>query len=122
MPLAVARGVRAVLIEAGVVRTEFASSTLISGSAGEQESPYAGVRAGVLGTLRGIREECGLEAHEVADAIVAAVEDDGAPFRSVLADPGLGVMAPDAAGDAERHAQARRLFDLAPPPAPGGPR
>lgn len=115
-------GVRAVLIEAGVVRTEFASSTVISGSAGEQESPYAGVRAGVLGTLRGIREECGLEAHQVADAIVAAVEDDGAPFRSVLADPGLAVMAPDGVADGERHAQARRLFDLAPPLAPGGPR
>ncbi len=115
-------GVRAVLIEAGVVRTEFARSTIVSGAASERESAYAGVRSGVLGTLRGIREECGLEAHEVADAIVAAVEDDGAPFRSVLADPGLGVMAPDAAGDGERHAQVRRLFDLAPPLAPGGPR
>lgn len=108
-------GVRAVLIEAGVVRTEFARSTIVSGAAGEPESPYAGARAGVLGTLRRIRAECGLEAHEVADAIVAAVEDEGAPFRTVLADPGLGVMAPDAAGDSERHAHVRRLFDLAPP-------
>ena len=49
---------------------------------------------------------------------VAAVEDDGAPFRSVLADPRLGAVAPDALGDGERHEQARRLFDLA-PPAPG---
>ncbi len=114
-------GVRAVLIEAGVVRTGFASSTVISGSAGEQESPYSGIRAGVLGRLRGIREECGLEAHEVAAAIVAAVEDDGAPFRCVLADPGLAAMAPDAAGDGERHAKARRLFDLA-APAGTGPR
>jgi NAD(P)-dependent dehydrogenase (short-subunit alcohol dehydrogenase family) len=112
-------GVRAVLIEAGVVRTEFARSTIVSGAAGEPESPYAGARAGVLGTFRGIREECGLEPHEVADAIVAAVEDEGAPFRSVLADRRLGVMAPDAAGDGERHAQARRLFDLAPPPGVG---
>jgi hypothetical protein len=111
--------VRAVLIEAGVVRTELASSTVISGSAGEQESPYAAMRAGVLGTLRGIRDECGLEAHQVADAIVAAVEDDGAPFRAVLTDPGLAVMAPDAAGDGARHAEARRLFGLA--PAPGEP-
>jgi hypothetical protein len=75
----------------------------------------------VLGTLRGIREACGLEAREVAAAIVAAVEDDGAPFRTVLADPRLAVMAPDGAGDGERHEQARRLFDLA-PPAAGGPR
>ena len=114
-------GVRAVLIEAGVVRTELARSTVLSGAAGEPESPYAGTRAGVLGTLRGIREECGLEAHEVADAIVRAVEDDGAPFRSVLADRRLGVMAPDAAGDGERHEQVRRLFGLA-PPAGAGPR
>ena len=114
-------GVRAVLIEAGVVRTELARSTIVSGAAAEPESPYAGARAGVLGTLRGIRETCGLEAREVAAAIVAAVEDDGAPFRSVLADPRLAVMAPDGAGDGERHEQARRLFDLA-PPAAGGPR
>ena len=115
-------GVRAVLIEAGVVRTGFAGSTVISGSAGEQESPYAEVRAGVLGTLRGIREECGLEARQVADAIVAAVEDDGAPFRSVLADPGLAVVAPDASGDGERHADVRRLFGLAPATGAGRPR
>ncbi len=107
-------GVRVVLIEAGVVRTDLARSTIVSGSAGEPESPYAGARTGVLGTLRGIREECGLEAREVAAAIVAAVEDDGAPFRSVLADPRLAVIAPDAAGDGERHEQARRLFDVAP--------
>jgi len=56
----------------------------------------------VLGTLRGIREECGLEAHEVAAAIVAAVEDGGAPFRSVLADPARAV-ALEATGDGERH-------------------
>jgi NAD(P)-dependent dehydrogenase (short-subunit alcohol dehydrogenase family) len=115
-------GVRAVLIEAGVVRTEFARSTIVSGAAGEPESPYAGARAGVLGTLRGIREECGLEAHEVAAAIVAAVEDDGAPFRTVLADRRLAVMAPYAAGDGARHAKARRLFDLAPPAGAARPR
>jgi NAD(P)-dependent dehydrogenase (short-subunit alcohol dehydrogenase family) len=115
-------GVRAVLIEAGVVRTELARSTIVSGAAGEPESPYAVARAGVLGTFRGIREECGLEAHEVADAIVAAVEDDDAPFRTVLADPRLAVMAPDAAGDDARHAQARRLFDLSPPARAGRPR
>ena len=66
------------------------------------------------GRSAGSAEECGLEAREVAAAIVAAVEDDGAPFRSVLADPRLAVIAPDAAGDGERHEQARRLFDVAP--------
>jgi NAD(P)-dependent dehydrogenase (short-subunit alcohol dehydrogenase family) len=115
-------GVRAVLMEAGVVRTELARSTVVSGAAGEPESPYARARAGVLGTLRGIREECGLEAREVADAIVTAVEDAGAPFRSVLADPRLGEMVPLAADDGERHAQARRLFDLPPPAGAGWPR
>jgi hypothetical protein len=40
----------------------------------------------------------------------------------VLADRRLGVMAPDAAGDGERHAQARRLFDLAPSADAGQPR
>ena len=115
-------GVRAVLIEAGVVRTEFARSTIVSGAAGEPESPYADTRARVLGTLRGIREECGLEASDVASAIVAAVQDDEAPFRTVLSDPGLGVMAPDPAGDGEWHVRARRLFGLAPPAGPGHPR
>jgi NAD(P)-dependent dehydrogenase (short-subunit alcohol dehydrogenase family) len=115
-------GVRAVLVEAGVVRTDFASSTVISGSAGERESPYAEIRAGVLGKLRGIRDECGLEARQVADTIVAAVEDDGAPFRSVLTDPGLAEMAPDASNDGGRHADVRRLFGLAPSPAPERPR
>jgi NAD(P)-dependent dehydrogenase (short-subunit alcohol dehydrogenase family) len=114
-------GVRTVLIEAGVVRTEFARSTVVSGSAGDQESPYAEARSGVLGTLRRIRAECGLEADEVAGAIVAAVEDEAAPFRTVLSDPGLDAMAPDAGGDGARLAGARRLFDL-PPPAGPGPR
>jgi NAD(P)-dependent dehydrogenase (short-subunit alcohol dehydrogenase family) len=108
-------GVRAVLIEAGVVRTELARSTILSGAAGEPGSPYADARAGVLGTFRGIREECGLEAREVADAIVAAVEDGDAPFRSVLADPRLALVAPDPAGDGERQAGARLLFGLSPP-------
>jgi NAD(P)-dependent dehydrogenase (short-subunit alcohol dehydrogenase family) len=111
-------GVRTVLIEAGVVRTDIARSTVVSGSAGERESPYAEARAGVLGTLRRFRAECGLEAEEVAAAIVAAVEDEAAPFRTVLSDPGLAVMAPDAAEDGERHAGVRRLFDLPPPASP----
>ncbi len=115
-------GLRAVLIEAGVVRTEFARSTIVSGTAGEPESPYSRARDGVLGTLRGIREERGLEAHQVADAIVAAVEDDGAPFRTVLADPGLAGVAPPAADDGERHARVRRLFGLAPPVGARPPR
>jgi NAD(P)-dependent dehydrogenase (short-subunit alcohol dehydrogenase family) len=108
-------GVRAVLVEAGVVRTDLAHSTIVSGAAAEPGSPYAETMAGVLGTMRAIREECGLEAREVADAIVAAVEGADAPFRLVLADPRLGTMAPDGAGDGERHARARRLFGLAPP-------
>lgn len=114
-------GVRAVLIEAGVVRTELARSTIVSGAAGEPESPYAAARAGVLGTFRGIREECGLEAHQVATAIVAAVEDDGAPFRVVLADPRLGAIVLDGASDGDRRAQARRLFGLAPSASAGSP-
>jgi NAD(P)-dependent dehydrogenase (short-subunit alcohol dehydrogenase family) len=115
-------GVRAALIEAGVVRTDLAGSTIVSGSAGEPQSPYARARAAVLGTLRGIREECGLEAHEVADAIVAAVEDDGAPFRTMVVDPGLGALIPPAAHDGERHAQVRRFFAPTPPAGAGRPR
>jgi short-subunit dehydrogenase len=108
-------GVRAVLIEAGVVRTELARSTVVSGAAGEPGSPYAEAMAGVLGTMRAAREESGLERREVADAIVAAVEDDHALFRRVLADPRFAEVAPDGADDGERHAGARRLFGLAPP-------
>jgi len=109
-------GLRSVLVEAGVVRTELARSTVVSGAAARADSPYAATRVGVLGRLRALREESGLEAHDVAAAIVRAVEDDAGPFRVVLADHGLGELERDVAGrDEDRWATVRRFFDLSSP-------
>ncbi len=106
-------GIRVVLIEAGVVRTELARSTVISGSAAEADSPYSRTRDRVLGTLRAIREDAGLEADEVAAAIVRAARDDTTPFRLVLADAGLLPLA-DAIGgpDPAAHALVRGVLGL----------
>lgn len=92
-----AHGVRTVLMEAGVVDTEFATSTRISGSAGEVTSVHSSTRDRVLGMLRGIREQNPITADRVARAIVDAVNDDDAPARIVLPDPTLRPLA-DAVG------------------------
>ena len=80
--------IRVVLLEAGVVRTDFARSTRISGSVAASDPVYAPARDWVLGGLRSIREEAGIEASEVATAIRDAVED--ADAHSVWSCPTLG--------------------------------
>jgi NAD(P)-dependent dehydrogenase (short-subunit alcohol dehydrogenase family) len=115
-------GIRVVLLEAGVVRTEFARSTRISGSVGIPESTYGTARDRVLGALRSIREEAGLEAEDVASAIRDAVDDDEAPFRVVLPDARLRPLG-EAMGDEEgRLEHVRRFLDLGGPPSRGTPR
>lgn len=112
-------GIRVVLVEAGVVRTELARSTVISGSAAEAESPYAETRDRVLGTLRAIREDAGLEADEVAAAIVHAAEDPTTPFRLVLADEGLLPLADAVGGPGpSAHALVRDVLGLDGPETP----
>ncbi len=114
-------GIRVVLIEAGVVRTEFARSTVISGSPSEAESVYAPTRDRVLGTLRAIREEAGLTPEEVAAAIVRTVEDRDAPFRVVLPDKGLGPLAEAVGGpDPDAHDHVRSFLGLERPGAASG--
>jgi len=109
-------GIRSVLVEAGVVRTDLARSTMVSGAAGEADSPYAALRTEVLGKLRTLRAESGLEAREVATAIVRAVEDDAAAFRVVLADPGLRELEREVGSRSEDPGEpVRRFFDLSPP-------
>ena len=112
-------GIRVVLLEAGVVRTEFARSTRISGSAGADDPLYAPARDRLLGGLRAIREEVGLTAREVATAIHDAVDDETSPFRLVLPDPRLGELddALQAGGDAHEH--VREFFSLEPPGGAG---
>jgi NAD(P)-dependent dehydrogenase (short-subunit alcohol dehydrogenase family) len=90
-------GVRAVVIEAGVVRTEFALATVVSGAAGGPDPLYGPIRDRVLGSLRAIRDQAGLEASDVAAAVVRAAEDPATPARLVLADAGLAAVA-DAVG------------------------
>ncbi len=113
-----ASGIRVVHIEAGVVRTDFARSTVISGSAGAADSVYAPTRDRVLGNLRAIREAAGIPPESVAAAILEAVDDPSSPVRVVLADAGLapiteqvGGMRPDA------HQQVRRFLGLDDPAA-----
>lgn len=114
-------GIRTLLIEAGVVRTEFARSTVISGSVSEPQSLYAPVRDRVLGTLRSIRETGGIGPDEVAAAIVRGVEDSTTPARVVLADEGLRDVA-DAIGGpaADAHTHVRSLLGLETPGGAGG--
>jgi NAD(P)-dependent dehydrogenase (short-subunit alcohol dehydrogenase family) len=115
-------GIRVVLLEAGVVRTEFARSTVISGSAGETESIYASMRDRLLGNIRAIRQEAGIPAEDVAAAIVQAVEDQGSPFRVLVHDEGLGRLADAVGGPApDAHDQVRTAMGLDPPAPPSGP-
>jgi NAD(P)-dependent dehydrogenase (short-subunit alcohol dehydrogenase family) len=110
-------GIRVVLVEAGVVRTELAKSTIVSGSAGEPESPYADTRARLLGTIRQIRDDNGLTAREVAEPLVRAVNDPAAPFHLRLPDSRLAELAPLLERPAgEFHDQVRQFFGFAGPP------
>jgi len=111
-------GIRVVHIEAGVVRTDFARSTVISGSAGEADSVYAPTRDRVLGTLRAIREAAGIPPESVASAILEAVGDPSGPVRVVLADDGLGPVTERVGGmRPDAHEQVRRFLGL---DIPGG--
>jgi NAD(P)-dependent dehydrogenase (short-subunit alcohol dehydrogenase family) len=114
-------GIRTLLIEAGVVRTEFARSTVVSGSVAETQSAYAPVGERVLDTLRGIRDAGGIAPDEVASAIVRGVEDPATPARVVLADEGLRGVA-DAIGGpaADAYTQVRALLGLEAPGGAGG--
>jgi NAD(P)-dependent dehydrogenase (short-subunit alcohol dehydrogenase family) len=102
-------GIRAIVVEAGVVRTEFAHATRISGSAGAPAGTHAQTRERVLGALRGAREEHGIPPARVAEAILGAAGDPGGPDRVVIADKFLGPLADallppgDALGRAHRH-------------------
>jgi NAD(P)-dependent dehydrogenase (short-subunit alcohol dehydrogenase family) len=114
-------GIRVVLLEAGVVRTEFARSTVISGSAGEAESVYAPKRDRLLGSIRAIRQESGIPAEDVAAAIVQAVEDEESAFRVLIHDEGLGRLADAVGGPApDSHDQVRTALGLKPPTTPSG--
>ena len=88
-------GIRVILVEAGVVNTDLARSTIVSGLAGEPESVYAEMRNRILGTIRSIRDEAGLAPQDVADALVRAIDDPAAPFRLYLPDARLGGLAAD---------------------------
>ena len=79
-------GVRVTVIEAGVVDTEFARSTVISGAVGTPATPYAAPRDAILGRLRAVRGDAPVRAQDVADAVFAAADDPDAPLHVVLAD------------------------------------
>ena len=107
-------GIRVILVEAGVVRTELAKSTVVSGSAGDPESPYADTRARLLGTIRQIRDDNGLTAREVAEPLVRAVNDPAAPFCLRLPDSRLAELAPLLDRPVgEFHDQVRQFFGFA---------
>lgn len=109
-------GIRVVVIEAGVVRTEMARSTRISGAAGEADSDHAVTRDRLLGGLRAVRQEAGLPASSVAQAIRRAAEDPDPPLRVVLPDERLAQLLDDDETPDETHARVMRFFGL---PVPG---
>jgi NAD(P)-dependent dehydrogenase (short-subunit alcohol dehydrogenase family) len=106
------RGIRVVLVEAGVVATDMARSTVVSGSAQEVDSKYAPIRDSVLGALRGIRQTVPIPADELAGAIVRAAEDPAAPFRLVVPGEGLRPLADVVGGPSDDSHRIIREFLL----------
>lgn len=112
-------GVRVVHVEAGVVDTEFARSTVVSGLAGTADPLYGPIRDQVLGKIRGIRASSAIPVADVAAAIVAAIDEPSTPVRVLLSDPGL-VQLDRAIDDAPDgvHAAVADFFGLPPTPTP----
>ncbi len=107
------------VVEPGIVRTELARSTIVSGGLASGDSPYQPLMGAVLGKIRGIRDEAGLAPAIVAEAIVNIAEDPAAPFRTVLGDTGLLRLANarEGTGDEEFHDAVRGFLGLAEEPS-----
>ena len=76
-----AHGVRVVMVEPGMVDTEFPQATRRSGPATSGEGPYAPLAGELIASFRRWREQHPTPPEAVADAIVAAVAAQDPPFH-----------------------------------------
>jgi NAD(P)-dependent dehydrogenase (short-subunit alcohol dehydrogenase family) len=76
-----AHGVRVVMVEPGMVDTEFPQATRRSGPAASGEGPYAPLAGELIASFRRWREQHPTPPEAVADAIVAAVAAEDPPFH-----------------------------------------
>jgi len=71
-------GIRVAMIEPGMVDTGFSQAVRRAGPASEGHGPYGELAAELVAGFRRWRERLNTDPHEVAAAIVAAAEGDGA--------------------------------------------
>jgi NAD(P)-dependent dehydrogenase (short-subunit alcohol dehydrogenase family) len=74
-------GIRAAVVEPGMVATGFPRATRPSGSAAGGDGPYADLAVELRQGFRRWRDRQEVSAEAVAEAILDAIADPGAPFR-----------------------------------------
>jgi NAD(P)-dependent dehydrogenase (short-subunit alcohol dehydrogenase family) len=74
-------GVRAAVIEPGMVDTGFPRAAVTSGSAAGGDGPYAALAVGLRRGFRRWRDRDEVPPEAVAEAILDVIADPGAPFR-----------------------------------------
>jgi NAD(P)-dependent dehydrogenase (short-subunit alcohol dehydrogenase family) len=77
-------GVRVVLIEPGMIDSDFSKATVVSGSTTTPEGPYAETFAGLRGGFAKWRAGETSSPEDVASAILGAAEDPTTPFRVLV--------------------------------------
>jgi len=118
-------GVRVVMIEPGMIDTDFSSATRVSGGVADPGSPYAPLFAGIRAGFSAWRERPDTSTGaSCADAIWTAVHADEPPIRVVVGGDAVeldGVIR-DAADDADFQDRQRAFLGVDWPPAPPRPR
>jgi NAD(P)-dependent dehydrogenase (short-subunit alcohol dehydrogenase family) len=118
-------GVRVVMIEPGMISTDFSSATVVSGGVTDPDSPYAPLLAGLRGGFRVWRERDDTStAESCAELIWEAIEADAPPMRMPAGDDAVELYrairdSPDVAAVQDR---LRGFLGLDWPPAPRAPR
>lgn len=116
-------GVRVILIEPGMIDTDFPAATRLTGDVASPESPYAplfgDLRAG-FGAWRA-RPDCST-AESCAEAVWNALQSTGSPMRVVVGDDAaeLDRALRTSADDAEFQERLRGFLGLDWPPVPPG--
>lgn len=118
-------GVRVVMIEPGMIDTDFPAATVLTGGVTEPDSPYAplfqDLRAG-FGQWRA-RDDASTAA-SCAEVIWDAIQSDTPPMRIVVGDDAreLDRALRESADDHEFQARAREFLGIDWPPVPPAPR
>lgn len=114
-------GVRVILIEPGMIATDFPAATRLTGDVTDPESPYASLfgdlRAG-FGAWRA-RPDCST-AESCAQAVWDALQSSGTPMRVLVGDDAaqLDRALRTSADDADFHERLRGFLGLQWPPVP----